>query len=72
MVKVYDMVAYGLYESDEIAPPYGYETPQTQHSTATPALQLQTPQLTPTPRVDALPPTLRTADIDRFLETCDD
>lgn len=72
MMKVYDMVAYGMYEPDEIAPPYGYETPQTLHSSAIPALQLQTLQLTLTPHIDTLPPTLRTADIDRFLESCGD
>ena len=68
MMKVYDMVTYGMNEPDEIAPPYGFETPRAARPIAAPSLQLQTLQLTPTPPTDTLPPSLRTADIDRFLE----
>jgi hypothetical protein len=72
MMKVYDMVTGGMYDPDEIAPPSGYETPQALRPSEVPAPQLQMLQITPTPRADILPPSLRTADIDRFLETFGD
>lgn len=70
MMKVYDMVTYGMHDPDEMTPPYGYETPPATQPTTVPALQLM--QNTPTPRTDTLPPSLRAADIDRFLESIDD
>ena len=72
MMKVYDMVTYGMHDPDEIAPPYGYEAPPAMHMTAIPALQLHTLQLTPTPRTETLPPSLRNMDIDQFLERISD
>ena len=72
MMKVYDMVTYGMHDPDEIAPSYGYETPQAMPMTAVPALQLHTLQLTPTPRTETLPPSLRNMDIDQFLERISD
>ncbi|MBI5463106.1 MAG: hypothetical protein HY941_13050 [Gammaproteobacteria bacterium] len=72
MMKVYDMVACGMDEPDESTPPYGYAAPRAIHPSEIPAPHLQTLQLTPMPAVDTLPPSLRAADIERFLESCGD
>ena len=72
MMKVFDMVAYGMHDPDEIAPPYSHETPHAIHANAVPSPQLQTLQYAPTSHTNTLPPSLRTVDIDHFLETCGD
>jgi hypothetical protein len=72
MMKVYDMVTYGMYDPDESATPYAYGSPQADHPTAVPALQLQTLQLNPTTDAGTFPPSLHDVDIGRFLDgICD-
>ena len=72
MMKVYDMVTYGMYDPDESATPHTCGNLQATHLTAVPTLQLQTLQLNPTTDAGTFPPSLRDVDIGRFLDDISD
>lgn len=72
MMKVYDMVTYGMYAPDENALSHAYEPCQDARPSAAPTPALQSLQLTHAPGTSTLPPSLRAVDIDRFIDACGD
>jgi len=72
MMKVYDMVTYGMYDPDESATSHTCGILRANHPTEVPALQLQTLQLKPTSDAVTFPPSLRDVDIGRFLDEISD
>lgn len=69
MVKVYDMVTFGVRESDGAIPTQGFGSPQ---DAAVPTLELQLVEAIPTPRSHAMPASLRNIDVASFLAAFDD
>jgi hypothetical protein len=70
MMKVYDMVTYGLCASEQDAPALNFGTPDAARAALTePTLQLI--EITPSPEQASLHPSLRHMDVDSFLAALD-
>lgn len=71
MVKVYDMVTYGLCASEQGAHELNFGTPCAARLEV-PALGLQQIEAAPAPHRDAIHPALKHMDVDSFLAALDD
>lgn len=71
MVRIYDMVTYGVCEPDQGAPTQGFTAPSAA-AMAAPALELQLLQVAPTAPRQEPHPSLRYTDVDDFLTSVSD